>query len=136
MHSEPNRTVRTHIERYLEQLKVQSMSPRTIDSYRSHLDVFAAFLISGHSIETIDAITAETLFSYQTHLYGWSGRRGRGLSIATQAARLSAVRSFFRHLVRTDELRHDPASALTLPKRKQSLPRTILSKREVTRLLK
>ncbi len=128
--------VRSHIDRFLEHLKVESMSPRTIDSYRSHLDIFAAFLSGEVGVASIDEVTPETLFRYQTYLYGWTGRRGRGLSIPTQAARLSAVRSLFRHLVRTDILRYDPASALTLPKRRQLLPRTILTKREVTRLLK
>ncbi|MGH9870536.1 MAG: tyrosine-type recombinase/integrase [Candidatus Polarisedimenticolia bacterium] len=135
MQPETSRTVQTHIDRFLEHLEVQSMSPRTIDSYRSHLDILAAFLTSEAGVEAIEDVTPETLFRYQTYLYGWAGRRGRGLAIVTQAARLSAVRSLFRHLVRTDVLRFDPSSALTLPRRRYQLPRPILTKREVTRLL-
>ena len=57
------------------------------------------------------------------------------MSIATQAARLSVVRSFFRYLVKSDVLLYDPSAGLELPKRKGILPRSILSKQEVARLL-
>jgi site-specific recombinase XerD len=118
MEPEQSRNVLLQIDLFLEHLKVQAMSPRTIDSYRSHLAIFASFLPEEVGVVAIDEVTPETLFRYQTYLYGWTGRQGRGLSIPTQAARLSAVRSLFRHLVRTDTLPCDLASALTLPKRK------------------
>jgi integrase/recombinase XerD len=130
-----DRSVRFHIDRFLEHLRVRSMSPRTIDSYRSHLDIFARFLADA-GVDRMEDVVPEMLFRYQTHLYEWTSYRGRGLAIASQAARLSAVRSLFQHLVQTGVLRFDPASALTLPKRRHLLPRAILTKREVTRLLR
>ena len=126
----------TVIERFLDYLRVAAFSPRTIESYRSHLEVFLRYLAANTVTEEVADVTPEVLFRYQTFLYNWTGRRGRGLAIPTQAARLSAVRSLFRHLVKTGVLRFDPSSALTLPKRKHVLPRAILTKREVTRLLR
>jgi len=123
------------IARFVEHMQVLAWSHRTIDSYRSHLGVLLDYLDEQTDVEDLTAITPEVLHAYQTHLYGFTGENGRGLSIATQAARLSVVRSFFRHLVKSDVLLYDPSSGLELPKRKGILPRSILSKQEMARLL-
>jgi integrase/recombinase XerD len=123
------------IERFLEHARVIGWSPRTIDAYRSHLGIFVAYLDSETDAQEITEVLPETLHAYQTHLYTWTDEDGRGLSIATQAARLSVVRSFFRYLVRTDVLLYDPAANVMPPKRKGILPRSILTKKEVARLL-
>jgi integrase/recombinase XerD len=123
------------VARFAEQMKLLGWSPRTIDSYGSHLRFFLAWLDQETDVTEITAVTPEVLHAWQTHLYGWTDEKGRGLSIATQAARLSVVRSFFRHLVKREVLLYDPSSGLELPKRKSTLPRSVLSKQEVTRLL-
>lgn len=123
------------VARCLEQLEVQGFSPRTIGSYRSHLGFFLAHLDRETDIEEITAVTPEVLHGYQTWLYGYTDEEGRGLAIATQAARLSVVRAFFRWLVKTDVLLYDPAAGLELPKRKGILPRSVLTQKEVERLL-
>ena len=123
------------IDRYLEQRRVLNWSPRTIASYRSRLKVFTAYLASETEVEVVSAVTPDVLRRYQIYLYHWTDEAGRGRSFATQGARLSAMRSFMRDLVRTEELAHDPASTLALPKRRHTLPRVILTKREVVRLL-
>ncbi len=120
---------------YLEQRRTLNWSPRTIDSYRSHLKVFTAYLAAETDVETIAAVTPGLLRRYQAFLYHWTDQQGRGRSFATQGARLSAVRSFLRDLVRNEVLAHDPASRLVLPKRRQTLPRVILTRREMARLL-
>jgi integrase/recombinase XerD len=123
------------IEKFVEQMRLLDWSPRTIDSYRSQLRFFVAYLDQETDVEEISTVTPEILHGYQTHLYTWTDREGRGLSIATQATRLCAVRSFFRHLVRSDVLLYDPAAGIELPKRKDVLPRVILTKKEMVRLL-
>jgi len=116
-------------------MRVEGFSPRTVGSYRSHLGFFLTYLDRETDIEEITAVTPEVLHGYQTWLYGYTNDEGRGLAIATQAARLSVVRAFFRWLVKTDVLLYDPAGSLELPKRKGILPRSVLTKKEVTRLL-
>jgi len=123
------------IERFLERIRALGWSPRTLDSYRSHLAKFLTYLDNETDIAEITAVTPEILHSYQMHLYGWVGEKGRGLSLATQAARLSAVRSFFRFLVKTEVLRYDPAAGIELPRRRKVLPRSMLSKKEMGGLL-
>lgn len=46
----------------------------------------------------------------------------RGLNPRTLARRLSAVRSFYRHLRQTGRIGHNPAQHLRAPRRAQSLP--------------
>jgi len=123
------------IDRFLDHIQVLAWSPKTIVSYRTHLGVFCRYLASELSATDIGAVTSETLLQYQTRLYEWTDAKGRGRSVATQAGRLSALRSFFRFLVRTNVLQSDPSSTLVLPKRRHTLPRSILTKREVKRLL-
>jgi len=121
--------------RFVERMRVEGFSPRTIDSYRSNLGFFLAYLDRETDVDAITAVTPEVLHGYQTWLYGYMDDEGRGLAIATQAARLSVVRAFFRWLVKTDVLLYDPAAGLELPKRKGILPRSVLTKKEVQRML-
>jgi len=123
------------VARFVEHMQVLGWSPRTVDGYRSQLSFFLAWLDDETDVEEVTGIAPEVLHAYQTHLYGFSDENGRSLSIATQAARLSVVRSFFRYLVKSDVLLYDPSASLELPKRKGILPRSILSKQEVARLL-
>jgi len=123
------------IARFAEHQQVLGFSPRTVASYHSHLSFFLAWLAEETDVEEMTAVTPEVLHAWQTWLYGFADEDGRGLAIATQAARLSVVRSFFRFLVKTDVLLYDPAASIELPKRKGILPRSVLSKKEVERLL-
>jgi len=123
------------LARFVEHMQVLGWSPRTVEGYQSQLRFFLRWLASETEVEELTTITPEVLHAYQTHLYGFSDENGRPLSIATQAARLSVLRSFFRYLVRNDVLLYDPSASLELPKRKGILPRSILSKPEMARLL-
>jgi site-specific recombinase XerD len=123
------------VDRYLESRSALNWSPRTIESYRSHLKVLRSFLASETAVDAITEVTPAILRRYQAHLYNWTDVGGRGRAVRTQEARLSAVRSFLRDLVRTEVLEHDPSSTLVLPKRRQTLPRAILTRREMTRFL-
>lgn len=123
------------VQRFLEQTRVLGWSPRTITAYASHLRFLLDYLAEETEVEDVTGLSPEVLHAYQTWLYSFEDENGRGLAIATQAARLSAVRSFFRYLVKSDVLLYDPAAGLELPKRKGTLPRSVLSKAEMVRLL-
>lgn len=56
------------------------------------------------------------------------------LSARTQARRLSALKQFFRFLVRQDMMIHDPALNIAMPKLPKALPKT-LSQEQVQKLL-
>jgi site-specific recombinase XerD len=104
-------------------LLASQRSPRTVDAYRRDLRSLAGF--RGGPVG--EATTEE--------LEAWlAGLRADGLSPATLARRLAAVRSYYRHQVLLGARSDNPAAELRPPRRTRSLPRT-LSPAESERLI-
>jgi len=98
-------------------------APRTVDAYRRDLTAFAEWL----GAEPSDASTDDI------ERYLAEGRAA-GLSGATLARRLAAIRSYFRHEQLIGARTDNPAAALAPPRRVRRLPRT-LSPGEAERLI-
>jgi integrase/recombinase XerD len=98
-------------------------APKTVDAYRRDLRALADWLGGPPSKATTD------------DLERWLAElRAAGLSPATIARRVAAVRSFFQHLILLGARTDSPAAALELPRRRRRLPRT-LSAAEAQRLI-
>jgi integrase/recombinase XerD len=104
-------------------LLAASRAPRTVEAYRRDLKALAEWL--GRPPATA---ASEELERYVAEL------RAAGLSAATIARRLAAVRSFFRHLMLLGQRSDNPAAELDLPRRSRPLPHP-LSPSEVERLV-
>ena len=101
-------------------------SPRTVEAYRRDLaDATASPALAG---ARPGAATAEQLQAYVTALVA------KGLSPATVARRVAALRTYYRHLVLLGVRGDNPAAALDLPRKGRALPRT-LSATEAERLV-
>jgi len=98
-------------------------APSTVEAYRRDLTAITAWLG-----EPVSSVSTHQLEHYVAEL------RAEGLSTATIARRVAAVRSFFRHLVLLGARDDNPAAALELPRRTRRLPRT-LSAAEAQRLV-
>ena len=122
------------MERFLEHITTERYSSLTVQGYRQHLNVFREFL-RGQDEESLTSITGETLYRYQIHVYT-SRWKGKPLSLNTQCGRLVAVRSFFRYLAKRGNILSDPAGGLELPRQKRGLPRGVMTRREVEKILK
>jgi site-specific recombinase XerD len=110
------------VERYLL-LQAARCSPRTVDAYRRDLAALAAFRGGVAGDATIE------------ELERWlAAMRADGLAPSTVARRVSAVRSYFRHLILIGTRSENPAAALQLPRRGRRLPRA-LSPSETERLI-
>ncbi|TMK28689.1 MAG: tyrosine recombinase, partial [Actinobacteria bacterium] len=96
---------------------------RTVEAYRRDLDAVSDWL--GASVART---TTEDLETYLAEL------RAAGLSGATIARRVAALRSFFRHQMLLGARADNPAAELDLPRRVRKLPRT-LSPSEAERLI-
>jgi integrase/recombinase XerD len=96
---------------------------RTVEAYRRDLDAVSDWL--GASVART---TTEDLETYLAEL------RAAGLSGATIARRVAALRSFFRHQMLLGARADNPAAELDLPPRVRKLPRT-LSPSEAERLI-
>jgi integrase/recombinase XerD len=106
------------VAEYLGSLQSERGASRnTLAAYRRDLDDFHRFL-RGHRL-TPARVTAE-------HVVSWlEALRARGLAPSSVARRLSALRGFYRHLVREGELQRDPTEHLDTPRATRPLPRAL-----------
>jgi integrase/recombinase XerD len=110
------------VERFLLVLAAHR-SPRTVDAYRRDLASLAALLdgnVGDASVEDLERWLA--------------GMRAQGLAPSTLARRISAVRTYFRHLNVIGRRADNPATAIKLPRRARRLPRA-LSPADTERLI-
>ncbi len=99
----------------------RNVSPNTITAYRDDLESFIGFLCSDYMTmgrDQLDLKRVDTLAirSYLAHL------SRRKLSRATAARHLSALRTFFKYLVREEIVEANPARTVATPKREKHLP--------------
>ena len=118
------------VDRFQQFLAVErNLSPHTCAAYRRDLDEFHAFLATHGGAEStvLTRIDHLLLRRYLAELH----KRNQRTSIARK---LSALRTFFRYLVREGALPGNPAEAVATPKRNRYLPKT-LSVDEATALM-
>jgi integrase/recombinase XerD len=122
--SEPEPSIGAFLE-YL--VAVRGLSARTVDAYGRDLAALAAFL-AAHGGESAAEVGEESLTAWLR------AQKSSGLSAATRARRLAAVRAWLRWL-REERLREDdPGLRIPAPRRRRPLPR-VLGQAEVERLL-
>jgi integrase/recombinase XerD len=95
----------------------QGASPNTLAAYRRDLVDFARFL-ERHGL-ALAAATPEAVVRHLERL------RAAGRRPASLARRLSALRGFYRHLVRERGLPRDPTEHLEAPRARRPLPRAL-----------
>src|SRR5450631_2085157 len=108
---------RTIVERasddFLRHLRERNASVHTIKAYAGDLDCFAAY-IGSRDWKTIDHIAIRGFLS---HLYD------KGLSKASVARALAAVRSLYRWLAQEGVVEQNPAKLVSTPRLARKLPR-------------
>ena len=114
--------VQTEIGDFLDYLTYErNVSPNTIAAYRDDLESFVGFLCNDYFTMARDQLELKrvdhlTIRSYLAHL------SRRKLSRATVARHLSALRTFFKFLVRDGLVEANPARTVATPKREKHLP--------------
>jgi len=117
---------RAALEGFDRAQQARGASPNTQRAYRTDLDQFASWA-SERGLEP-DAIAYRELRGYAAAL------SERGLSRASVARKLAAIRSLYAHLVAVGEASGNPAELLPSPKRDSRLPR-VLGRDEMETLL-
>ena len=116
------------IDAFLAFLELEKGSSRnTLTAYERDLQQCAASL-AARGIQHWREVTASGLTDW---LYALTEQ---GLSVASMARKLSAVRTFCRYLVREGRRSDDPTELVTGPKLRRRVPDT-LTVRDVTRIL-
>ena len=114
--------------KYINYLKAErNASPYTVRNYTTDLTDFFHFL-SAKGIGSLQEVDRHTLRDYLFRLIE------RGLVKASIARKLSAIRSFYRYLVREEIIATSPVATTSSPKLDQRLP-SFLTTDEIGRLL-
>jgi integrase/recombinase XerC len=118
------------IDKYLEYLRsVRNSSPHTILNYGKDLRQFAAYLSPpGEEIPAIGKITHQIIREYVGYLHS------QGLQKSSIARKLASLRSFFKHCVRQEMLKENPARLVPTPKLPKRIP-SVLSAEEMSGFL-
>jgi len=114
--------------RYINHLQAErNVSAYTVRNYKADLLDFFSFL-KGKKVGTLDKVNRQVLRDYLAHLMG------RGIAKASIARKLSAIRSFYRYLVREKIIEANPIKTVSSPKLDKRLP-SFLTLDEVKHLL-
>jgi integrase/recombinase XerC len=120
--------MRHQVERYLVELAAaRGASAHTLRAYRGDLAVLCLFL-EGIGIDDPERVTPRTLRTYLADL------DGRELARASIQRKLSAARSFFKHLLKRGAIEAHPATGLRQRRSERRLP-SCLEMSEIEALL-
>jgi integrase/recombinase XerC len=108
----------TRIAQYLDHLEVERrLSPNTLESYRRDLDALSTFA-DAHGV-AIEAVATADIRDFI------AAEHRRGLSPKSLQRRLSAVRSWFRWMLKRGLVKANPADAVRAPKAPRKLPQVL-----------
>jgi len=119
--------VQSEIGEFLDYLHYErNVSVNTITAYRDDLESFVDFLtadyfVVGRELLDLRSIDHLAIRSYLAHL------ARRKLSRSSSARQLSALRSFFKFMMREGIVTANPARGVSTPKREKFLPSVIQS---------
>ncbi len=110
------------VDYFLEHLRVEKSASRmTLISYKSDLTQCFSFLARNNGV-TVDKLAGEALNHKSVREY-LSYLQQQGLSRATMARKLAALRSFVKYLCRENILPGNPIAAVSTPRQDKKLPR-------------
>ncbi len=128
------RSLKAYVLAYIEQMKARHYATQSVEYKRASLNWFVEWCHE-RGIDRIEQITRPILQRYQRHLYHAISRSGKPLSVASQRNRLTAVRTWFKFLMRENLILYNPASELELPKPEKRLPKHTLTPEEAELVL-
>jgi integrase/recombinase XerD len=120
------------LRRYRDHLSVR-YSERTAPEYLAHVQAFLAW-VEAKGL-TLGGLTRRDLATYQSELFAMRRSDGRPYSAGFQMNRFTAIKSFFRFLMRQLLILSDPTTGLERPRMEQQLPRTILTPGDVRKIV-
>lgn len=119
---------------YVEWMRVRGLSEFTVTHRAYDLRTFAAWC-EMRGITRPQEVTKPVLERYQRHLYLFRGEGGGALSFRTQSMYLLAIKGYFRFLAKQNHILSNPASDLEMPRCGKRLPRDMMTREEVEKVL-
>ncbi len=124
-----------YLKLFIDYLTVLNLSAKTISGHRCHILHFFNYLKNDLNIRDVAKVTSDIIFGYQHKLFTVTTRFKRPLSPVAMKSYLCSVKVFFRFMTLHDHVLYNPSTLLELPKREKHLPRVILTKKEMNKLL-
>jgi integrase/recombinase XerC len=125
--------MREHLKAFLQFLRLnRNASVHTVRAYESDLTRFLSSVAADRAVKTSELEPRQLDRAAVRHFVG--ELHGEGLSRATAARKLSAVRTFLRYLRRESLIDDDPGALVPTPKREVRMP-AHLSEDEMTALI-
>lgn len=115
------------LERFMEYMSVErAASGSTLSNYRRDIDQLISFLGSREDVALKDL--------RETHISAFVGAIFESSSKTTVARKISAIKSFFKFLLKKGYIEKNPVAAMPVPKAEKRLP-TVLTVDEATALI-
>lgn len=132
--------LRQKIDEFEHHLKVRNYSSQTRQCYRGTLRGLAAWVEADDQLRNLTDLTPQVMESFWVETCfraPRSGRRRGQKKLTTGSLRVyaAALRAFFQHLTRRQELLSDPSTCIGAPRPNKNIKKAVLSQREVLRLL-
>jgi integrase/recombinase XerD len=125
------------LHQFAEKLALRGYSARCSEDYPKVVGLFLRYLEEREGVSSLGQLKAEHVRAYQSYVqFGYRRAGGKALSVGGVCTRLGALRTFLRLMHSEGVAPEDLSLQLTLPKRRQSLPRAIPSQAQAAALLK
>lgn len=114
------KSLKFHIAQYLKFLRNErNYSEHTISSYRTDLFQFDSFLESRNNATDLNNLSKRTFRAYL------AGLAAEGMKARSINRKLACLRSFFKYLIKIDEIDRNPLANLFSLKMEKKLPNTL-----------
>jgi integrase/recombinase XerD len=127
-------SLRHQSHQFIEWERMRNYSEGTLASRAKYLRYFIDWC-EERGLTTPQEITRHIIERYQRHLYLHRKINGEPLSVPTQITRTTSLRVWFKWLTRSNQILHNPAADLELPKKEKTLPKHILTAAEAERVM-
>ncbi len=119
-----------YMEEHFEWMLITGYTPETVRGRRQAIRRFIAWC-EERGLSGPKEITKPILERYQRHLFYYRKANGAPLTLGSQHAALTPLKTFFKWLAKENHILWNPASELELPPQPKQLPRALLSVEDV-----
>ncbi|MFO7871105.1 MAG: tyrosine-type recombinase/integrase [Kiritimatiellia bacterium] len=122
------------IAEFLDYQKGLDRAESTLESHTINLGYWTGYL-EERGVTALSSVTPQITADYQAWLYQRRTRFGRSFTVTTQIGILNSLKVFFKYLLKSGKILTNPAESVRLPKEPRKLPGTILTPKEMKKLL-
>jgi integrase/recombinase XerD len=116
---------------FKEHLQVRGCSPSTVDLYTGQARRFLQAVDAGD----VRQVTKGHIEAYIEGLYRHKTDKGKSYTIGTICTKVRAIKRLFEYLEASNRVFIDPAESIREPQKDKSLPRHVLTRKEMEKIL-